>query len=269
MYKLREMDIDDKICEQVDITVLSQVYPREVIERCVGQCGPWKEKKRRVRQSTMLALVWFVIAMALWSRLSQCLVWEKLITKLTDIHPGEPDAQLGDAALSGRRAALGYTGLQALMRVRCVVLTNRYQMPTAFFGRYRLMAIDGTVFSAPDTAANAQAFGRSSNQYGPGAYPQVRCVLLVECGSHAVVGLETSRYDVSEEHGAHQLLNTMGPDTLFLVDAGITGGGFLSTSVSNLATSLEWCKQAPGQICPNKDGWLMDRCLCGSIHRRG
>ena len=226
MYKLREMDIDTWVCEQVDIALLSQVYPREVIERCVGQSGPWQEKKRRVRQSTMLALVWFVIAMALWSRLSQCLVWEKLITKLTDIHPGEPDTQLGDAALSGRRAALGYTGLQALMRARCVVLANRHQMPTAFFGRYRLMALDGTVFSAPDTRANSQAFGRSSNQYGPGAYPQVRCVLLVECGSHAVVGLEISRYDVSEEHGAHQLLKTMGPDTLFLVDAGITGGGF-------------------------------------------
>ncbi len=42
---------------------------------------------------------------------------------------------------------------------------------------------------------------RSSNQYGPGAYPQVRCVLVAECGSHAVVGLEIGRYDVSEVHG--------------------------------------------------------------------
>ena len=69
MYRLREMDSDDKVCEQVDVALLSQVYPREVIERCVGQSGSWKKKRRRVRQSTMLALVWFVIAMALWSRL--------------------------------------------------------------------------------------------------------------------------------------------------------------------------------------------------------
>jgi hypothetical protein len=105
MYKLREMDVDDKVCEQVDLALLSQVYPREVIEGCVGQSEPWKEKKRRVRQTTMLAIVWFVIAMALWSRLNQCLVWEKLVTRLSDLHPGEPDAQLSDAALSGRRAA--------------------------------------------------------------------------------------------------------------------------------------------------------------------
>ena len=54
----------------------------------------------------------------------------------------------------------------------------------------------------------------------------MRCVLLAECGSHAVVGVKMSRYDVSEVHGAHQLLEQMGPDMLVLVDAGITSGGF-------------------------------------------
>jgi hypothetical protein len=226
MYKLREMDVDDKVCEQVDIALLSQVYPKEEIERCIGERSSWKEKKRRVRRSTMLALVWFVIAMALWSRLSQRLVWEKLVTKLADIHPGEPDARLSDSALSGRRAALGYTGLQAVMQQCCVLMANRDQMPSAFFGRYRLMAMDGTLFNVPDTQANAQAFGRSRNQYGKGAYPQVRCVLLVECGSHATVGLETDPYAISEVHGAHRLLARLGRDSLLLVDAGITGGGF-------------------------------------------
>lgn len=60
-----------------------------------------------------------------------------------------------------------------------------------------------------------------------GAYPQVRCVLLAECGTHAVVELEIGRYDVSEVHGAHRLLDELGPDTLLLVDAGIISGGFL------------------------------------------
>ncbi len=35
MYRLREMDVDDKVCEQVSMTMLSEVYPKEVIERCV------------------------------------------------------------------------------------------------------------------------------------------------------------------------------------------------------------------------------------------
>ncbi|MFL5590756.1 MAG: IS4 family transposase [Ktedonobacteraceae bacterium] len=227
MYRLREMEMDDKVCEQVSMTMLSEVYPKAVIERCVRESHPWSSKARRVRASTALALVLFVMAMALWSRLNQCQVWHKLVGKLSDLHPGEPEDGLSDSGISGRRQALGSQGVQALMRERCQLIAQPESMPAAFFGRYRLMAIDGSVFNTPDTAANAAAFGRSSNQYGPGAYPQVRCVLLAECGSHAVVGLSIDRYDVSEVHGAHYLLLQVGPEMLVLMDAGITSGGFL------------------------------------------
>ena len=227
MYRLRQMDVDDKVCEQVDLTLLAQVYPPEAIERCVGQSQPWASKVRRVRQSRMLALVLFVIGMALWSRLSQRQVWDKLVGKLSALHPAEPQSGLSASALSGRRKAVGSQGLQALLHECCQVLAQPQTMPSAFFGRYRLMAIDGTLFNTADTAANEAAFGRSSNQYGKGAYPQVRAVLLAECGSHAVVELEIDRYDVSEVHGAHRLLDELGPDTLLLVDAGIISGGFL------------------------------------------
>jgi hypothetical protein len=227
MYRLRELDVDDKVCEQVSMTMLSEVYPKDVIERCVQQSEPWSTKARRVRASTALALVIFVIAMALWSRRNQYQVWQSLVGKLSDLHPAEPKSTISDAGLSGRRKELGSHCLQAIMRERCQVIAQPSSMPGAFFGRYRLMAIDGTVFNTADTKANSLAFGRSSNQYGPGAYPQVRCVLLAECGSHAVVGLEMGRYDVSEVHGAHHLLEQVGRNMLVLVDAGITSGGFI------------------------------------------
>lgn len=227
MYRLREMDVNDKVCEQVSMTLLEAVYPKAVIERCVQQSEPWCTKARRVRASTAVALVLLVIGMALWSRLNQCQVWHKLVGKLSDLHPGSPEDGLGDSGISGRRQVLGSQCLQALMRERCQLIAQPSSMPSAFFGRYRLMAIDGTLFNTPDTKANAAAFGRSSNQYGPGAYPQVRCVQLAECGSHAVVGLQIGRYDVSEVHGAQRLLQEVGPNMLVLVDAGITSGGFL------------------------------------------
>ncbi len=106
MYRLREMDVDDKVCEQVNMTMLSEVYPPQVIERCVQQSEPWSTKARRVRASTALALVLFVIGMALWSRLNQCQVWQKLVGKLSDLHPGSPESPLSDSGLSGRRKAL-------------------------------------------------------------------------------------------------------------------------------------------------------------------
>jgi hypothetical protein len=227
MYRLRDMTVDDKVCEQVSMTMLGDVYPEEVIERCVQQSEPWNTKVRRVRLSTALSLVLFVIAMALWSRRNQCQVWNSLVGQLSDLHPAEPDSSISDSGLSGRRTVLGSQCLQALFHQRCQLLATPESMPSAFFGRYRLMAIDGTLFHTPDTQANAAAFGRSSNQYGPGAYPQVKCVLLAECGSHAVVGLEMDRYDVSEVHGAYRLLSQIGPDMLLLVDAGLISGAFI------------------------------------------
>jgi hypothetical protein len=227
MYRLREMSIDDKVCEQVSLTMLSEVYPKEVVERCVEQSEPWASKERRERQCSVESLVLFVMGMALWSRRNQSQVWRTLVGQLSDLHPGEPDSDISDSGLSSRRKELGRQGLQALMQECCRVLAQPESMPSAFFGRYRLMAIDGTLFNTPDTAANDAAFGRSSNQYGKGASPQVRCVLLAECGSHAVVGLEMDRYDVSEVHGAHRLVEQVGPDMLVLMDAGITSGGFI------------------------------------------
>ena len=227
MYRLREMTVDDKVCEQVSMTMLDEVYPKEVIERCVQSSNPWCDKVRRVRLSTALSLVLFVIAMALWSRRNQRQVWASLVGKLSDLHPAQPDSAISDSGLSGRRQVLGSQCLQALFQERCQVLATPASMPNAFFGRYRLMAIDGTLFHTPDTQANAAAFGRSSNQYGPGAYPQVKCVLLAEGGSHAVVGRQMDRSDVSEVHGAYRLLCQVGPDMLLLVDAGLISGAFI------------------------------------------
>ena len=79
MYRLREMTVDDKVCEQVSTSMLDEVYPKEVIERCVQSSEPWCTKVRRVRLSTALALVLFVIGMGLWSRRNQCQVWDRQV----------------------------------------------------------------------------------------------------------------------------------------------------------------------------------------------
>src|SRR6266550_3133365 len=135
------MTVDDKVCEQVSMTMLREVYPQDVIERCVQQSKPWNTKVRRVRLSTALSLVLFVIGMALWSRRNQCQVWMSLVGKLNALHPAQPTSTISDAGLSGRRKELGSQCLQALMRERCQVMAQPSSMPGAFFGRYRLMAI--------------------------------------------------------------------------------------------------------------------------------
>ncbi len=82
--------------------------------------------------------------------------------KRSSLHPAEPKSSISDSGLSGRRKALGSQCLQALMRERCQVMAQPSTVPTAFFGRYRLMAIDGTLFNTADTPANALARCRAA-----------------------------------------------------------------------------------------------------------
>jgi hypothetical protein len=57
--------------------------------------------------------------------------------------------------------------------------------PGAFYCDLRLMSVDGVVYNVPDSDANAAAFGYPKGGRGQGAFPQVRKLSLVECGTHA------------------------------------------------------------------------------------
>jgi len=205
MYSVRQMDVDDKVGQHVTMDIFAHIYAPETIEKLVQEQRAKAPKERRLRCVVPRSIVFFVLAMALWTRLSQGRVWEKLTHKLQVLHPSEPVISLTAAALSYQRGVLGVEPLRGLLEQCCHPLCEK-QTPGAFYRNYRIMAIDGSVFSAPDTAANEQAFGRSSNQYGKGAYPQVRCVFLLECGSHATIQMNVHPYQRSEVHGAHELL---------------------------------------------------------------
>src|SRR5437660_3376214 len=89
MYSLRKIDLNDKISEQVSIGVCSQIYPTNVIDTLVEQSADVQKKKRRVRHFVPESVIWFVVMMALWTRLSQARVWDKLTHKLVEMHPNE------------------------------------------------------------------------------------------------------------------------------------------------------------------------------------
>ena len=90
------------------------------------------------------------------------------------------------------------------------------------------MALDGSLWNVADTKANAAAWmPRSCNQYGKGAYPQARAVMLTECGSHATVGLHLGDYDEAEIHGAYALLPKLSRGMFLMHDANFFGGAYL------------------------------------------
>ena len=193
---------------------------------CVQHSPQRQQKQRRLQHFTALSVVWFLMAMVLWSRLSQGRVWDKLTHWLRDQCPEEPQEPAGPSALSYQRAILGVEPLQWLFEQGTQMLCLP-ETQGAWSRGYRLMALDGSLFNVPDTQANAVAFGRSCNPYGKGAYPQARAVMLTACGSHATVGLHLGDDDEAEIHGAYALLPKLARGMLLMHDANFFGGAYL------------------------------------------
>ncbi len=226
MYRVRYLEQTDKMSQQVRLRMLEEVYPRELLEASVQHSPTRQQKPRRLQHFTALSVLWFLLAMVLWSRLSQGRVWDKLTHWLQDRVPQDPQEPAGPSALSYQRAILGAEPLEWLFEQGTHVLCTP-QTEGAWYRGYRLMAIDGSLFNVPDTQANAAAFGRSCNQYGKGAYPQARGVMLTECGSHATVGLHLGDYDEAEIHGAYALLPKLQRGMFVMHDANFFGGAYL------------------------------------------
>ncbi len=226
MYRVAYLEQSHKMSEQVRLSMFETVYAPELLRDCAQQSPTRQQKRRRVRHFTALSVLWFVLAMVLWSRTAQGRVLDKLTHWLQDRVAGSPQEPAGASALSYQRELLGVEPVKQLFEQGTHVLCEQ-QTPGAWYQGHRLMALDGSLFNLPDTAANEHAFGRSSNQYGKGAYPQARAVFLTECGSHATVGLHIGRYDEAELHGAYELLPQLSRGMLLMHDANFFGGAYL------------------------------------------
>ena len=70
MYSLRHIALTDKISQHVSIEVFTQIYPPEVIDSLIEHDPHVQQKQRRVRHFVPVSVVWFLLLMALWTRLA-------------------------------------------------------------------------------------------------------------------------------------------------------------------------------------------------------
>jgi hypothetical protein len=123
------------------------------------------------------------------------------------------------SAICQARYRLGARPLVELFRRVCQPMATENTPGAFLFGR-RLMAIDGTVEDVPDTPENALAFGRHHNDRGASAFPQIRAVYLVECGTHAIIDAGYWPCHTSERVGGRRLLRSLTPEMLLMWDRG-------------------------------------------------
>ncbi|HEY6411522.1 MAG TPA: IS4 family transposase, partial [Ktedonobacteraceae bacterium] len=137
----------------------------------------------------------------------------------------------------------------------CCVPLATPDTPGAFAFGLRLMAIDGTLEDVNDTPANAQYFGRISDGQTSSPSPQLRCVYLLEAGTHAIVKVIVAPCQASELCLARGLLPALTPGMLVLVDRGFISGALLEAICARGAQVLG---RLPQGIFTRKEEVLSD-----------
>ena len=155
-FSVRQIAQDDKLCHQVNLEVLQEVYPRETVEQVLSDCHAWEKREKAL---SMVAIVYLVIALTLFPRLTVGGVLRRLASGARFLWPDPNEAVATEGAICQRRQQLGVTVLRQLFRRCCHPLATPSTKGAFYRGR-RVVAIDGTCEDVADDQHNANYFGR-------------------------------------------------------------------------------------------------------------
>jgi hypothetical protein len=182
----------------------------------------------------------------------------------------EPVRLPSKSAIFQARARLGSAPIEALFS-RVAAPLAAAETPGAWLAGRRLVAIDGTCLDVADTADNARWFGRPGvNKGEQAAFPQVRVVALVECGTHAIFDAAVGPYSRAENTLAREVIDRLEPGMLLLADRGFCGFPLWSRAVATGADLL-WrampnMKPRPIETLPD-GSWLAELRPSGNAGR--
>jgi hypothetical protein len=219
-FTTRTVDPDSRFPFQVRLDLLAHVIPHDTIRAVFTELGV---RTPRVRKLRLELLVWLVIAMSLYAEVTIDEALAKLFHGLRLLWPDEEEylsVMPGKSAISYRRQQLGVRPVRRLFERVCRPLATPGTRG-AFLGALRLMAIDGHTQDLPDTQENAAVFGRPTTDRGDSAFPQVLCVSLGECGTHAVVDTSFWPCQAREHRGARRVLRSLTAEMLVMMDRGL------------------------------------------------
>jgi Insertion element 4 transposase N-terminal/Transposase DDE domain len=213
---------DQRLSDHISIGVLTRVFPPELVDAVVAEVG---RGERRQRLLPARVVVYYVLAMALFSQASYEEVMRQLVEGLSWASGWQRAWEVpSKAAIFQARRRLGPEPLELLFGAAASPLADA-RTRGAFYRGLRLMSLDGTCLDVADTPPNAAAFGRPGTQrgHGVGAFPQLRLVALAECGTHAITDAAIGPCRASEVALADELLGSLTPGMLCLADRGFYG----------------------------------------------
>jgi hypothetical protein len=147
--------------------------------------------------------------------------------------------QMAESSLSERRQALPFEVFKELLRRMLRPIGGAD--PQGFFGRWRLVAIDGVGFSLANTEQVKAKCKKGGNQNGRAAFAKLQCAALVEVMFHNPLAACVGEPGDSEWKLALGLLAHLPQDCLLLADRLYGCGAFLLVAVG-------WLKQRNGRF---------------------
>src|ERR1700730_603296 len=115
-FRLRQIDPDDKICQLISLEMFAHLFPQERVCQLITACHLPEKRERKLN---LCSMVYYVIALSLFPRLSQAQVFARLAQGLRYVWPDENIALPGKGALGYRCKQLGVTVLRLLFRQTC------------------------------------------------------------------------------------------------------------------------------------------------------
>ena len=195
------------------IGLLAHVFPPAVVDTAIGRADV---KELRDRALPARLMVYFVIAMWLWSSLGYVRVLRKVVAgRRWAADDADLPAVPYDGSIAKARVRLGEPVMADLF-AGCARPVARAGEEGAFFAGLRVTAVDGTVLDVKPTPENLTTFVVPSG----GVLPQVRPIALAECGTLSLLGAAFDSIAIGERELLTRLLDRFAPGMLVLADRG-------------------------------------------------
>jgi hypothetical protein len=225
-----------RITDYISLGVVAKTFPLSKVHAALEATN-----RASIRQRDLPAhvVIYYVIALCLYMHSSYREVLRCLLEGVQWLlDPSKPLKVTGKSGISQARSRLGWEPMRHLhdeIVGPIAVATTR----GAWFGRWRLVSLDGSTLDIADETANAAAFGRPGASRGSSAYPQIRFVALVENGTHVLFASQMADYATGEITLAKAVLPRLAPGMLCLADRQFFGFELWNLA-RNTGADLAW-----------------------------
>ena len=112
-FSVRHFAEDDKLCHHMSLEVLQDLFPLKAVEQVLTDCHAWEKRERALN---MVTIIYLIIALTLFPRLTVAGVLRRLASGARFLWPDPSIAIPTDSAICQRRQQLGVTPVRQLFR---------------------------------------------------------------------------------------------------------------------------------------------------------